>query len=79
MNQGTFDHDKGQKSAISGRRLHCIFFEFSPVHFSLSLGFLCNLVRKPPKMWRKVPDFWAEKKSVESCHVSGCHGLIGPE
>ena len=28
--QDTFDHDKGQKSAISGLHLHWIF-EFSPV------------------------------------------------
>ena len=41
-NQDTFDHDKGQKSAILGRRLHWRlstgFFAFSPV-------FMCNLVR----------------------------------
>ena len=40
-----FDHDKGQKSAISGRRLHWRlstgFFAFSPV-------FMCNLVRRAP-------------------------------
>ena len=37
-NQDTFDHDKGQKSAISGRRLHWRlstgFFAFSYVQFS---------------------------------------------
>ena len=27
-------------------------------------------------MWRKLPDFQAEKKSVESCYVSGCHGFF---
>ena len=41
--QDQFDHDKGQKSAISGRRLHWrlstgFFVFFSPV-------FMCNLVR----------------------------------
>ena len=30
-------------------------------------------------MWSKLPDFRAEKKSVESCHVSGCHGFVGTE
>ena len=43
--QDKFDHDKGQKSAISGRRLHWRlstgFFAFSPV-------FMCNLVRQAP-------------------------------
>ena len=48
--QDKFDHDKGQKSAISGRRLHwrlsTRFCAFSPV-------FICNLVDEPPKIWRK--------------------------
>ena len=43
--QDTFDHDKVQKSAISGRRLHWRlstgFFAFSPV-------FKCNLARRAP-------------------------------
>ena len=43
--QDKFDHDKGQKSAISGCRLHwrlsTEFFAFSPV-------FMCNLVRRAP-------------------------------
>ena len=30
-----FDHDKAQKSAISGCRLHWKFFEFSSVDFSV--------------------------------------------
>ena len=48
--QDKFDHDKGQKSAISGRRLQWRlstgFFAFSPV-------FMCNLVRRAPKILRK--------------------------
>ena len=58
--QDKFDHDKGQKSPISGRRLHwrlfAGFFAFSPV-------FMCNLVRRAPlksgessekcRQWRK--------------------------
>ena len=43
--QDKFDHDKGQKSAISGRRLHWRlstgFFAFSPVS-------MCNLARRAP-------------------------------
>ena len=55
--QDTFDHDKGQKSAFSGRRPHWIF-EFSPVEFfPFPPG-------SRPKMLRKLPDFGcrAEKK-----------------
>ena len=48
--QDKFDHDKGQKSAISGRRLHWRlstgFFAFSPV-------FMCNLVRRAPQNLEK--------------------------
>ena len=41
--QDTFDHDKGQKSAISGRRLH---WRLSIGFFAFSPGSLCNLVRQ---------------------------------
>ena len=76
--QDTFNHDKGQKSGISGRRLHWIFFFlFSPVDFSP--GFcVCNLVRKSLQNVEKIAHFQAEK-NVDSCHVSGCHGLFGPK
>ena len=30
-------------------------------------------------MWRKLPDFRVEKKSAESCRVSGCHGVPIPQ
>ena len=74
--QDTFDHDKGQESAISVRRLHWIFFEFSPVDFfRFSPGSLCNLVRKWPLNVEKI-DFRGREKSVESCHVCGCHGSM---
>ena len=43
--QDTFDHDKGQKSAISGRRLHWIFL-FSSGFPSFSPGFRCNFLTK---------------------------------
>ena len=52
------DHDKGQKSAISGRRLHWRlstgFFAFSPV-------FMCNLVRRAPENLEKVAKNPVEK------------------
>ena len=44
-NQDAFDHDKGQKSAISGRRLH---WRLSTGFFAFSPGSLCNLVRRAP-------------------------------
>ena len=54
----TFDHDKGQKSAISGRRLHWRlstgFFAFSPI-------FMCNLVRRAPQNLEKIAKNPAEK------------------
>ena len=56
--QDKFDHDKGQKSAISGRRLHWRlstgFFGFSPV-------FMCNLVRRAPENLEKVAKNPVEK------------------
>ena len=58
MPQDKFDHDKGQKSAISGRRLHWRlstgFFVFSPV-------FMCNLVRRAPQNLEKVAKNPVEK------------------
>ena len=41
--QGTFDHDKGQKSAISGT-VSTSFFQFSPVFFfPFSPGFFFSV------------------------------------
>ena len=40
-----FDHAKGQKSAISGRRLH---WRLSTGFFAFSPAFMCNLVRRAP-------------------------------
>ena len=50
--QDAFDHDKGQESVISGRRLQWIFGIFSSGFFPCSPGFLCNLVRES---WFSVP------------------------
>ena len=74
--QDACGHDKGQKSTISGRRLHWIF-EFSPVDFlRLSPGLLCKLVRKSPQNVEKIARLPGGEKSVESCHASGCHGFF---
>ena len=43
--QDKFDHDKGQKSAISGRRLH---WRLSTGSFAFFQVFMCNLVRRAP-------------------------------
>ena len=54
--------------------------EFSPVDFFLVLQVYsasrCNLVRKLPQNVEKIARFPGGEKSVESCHVSGCHGFF---
>ena len=40
IHQDAFDHDKGQKSAVSGRRLH---LRLSTGFFLLFLQFLCAI------------------------------------
>ena len=77
--QDTFDHDKGQKSAFSGRCLHWIFWIFSSGFFYVSPGFLCSLVRKSPQNVEKIAQFPGGEKIAESCHVPGCHGFYGPD
>ena len=79
MGHDTFDDDKGQKSAISGKFLHWIFGNFSPVDtFSFSPDFLFNLVRKWPQNVEKIAGFPGGEKIAESCQVSGCHCFFGP-
>ena len=56
--QDTFDHDKGQKSAISGRRLH---WRLSTGFIAFSPGSLCNLVRRAPQNLEKVAKNPVEK------------------
>ena len=74
--QDAFDHDKGQKSAISGRRLHWRlstgFFAFSPV-------FMCNLVRRAPQNLEKVAKNPVEKIASNPVTSCGCHGFFGPD
>ena len=77
-----FGHDKGQSSAISGRRLHWFFFYFlslfSSGFFPFSPGYcVCNL-RKLPQNVEKIARYPGGEKSVGSCHVSGCHDF-GPD
>ena len=72
--QDAFDHDKGQKSAISGKFLHWIFLNFRQWNFSFfAPGSLCNLVRKSLQNVEKIARFPDGAKGAESCHVSGCH------
>ena len=62
--QDALDHDKGQKSAISGRCLHWIFFFFSTGVFWNFVQVVCLIQKQNrPKMWRKLPNFWAERKA----------------
>ena len=67
--QEAFDQDNGQKSAVSGRSLHW----FSNYLHWILASFSSNLVL------RRLPDFWAAKKSAEFCHAFGCHGFFGPD
>ena len=77
---GSLDHDKGQKSAISVRRLPWIFWNFLQwIFLPFPPGFPCNLVRKSPQNVDKIARFPGGAKRVESCHVSGCHGFSGPD
>ena len=58
VHQDQFDHDKGQKYAISGRRLH---WRLSTGFFALSPGFMCNLVRRALENLEKVAKNPVEK------------------
>ena len=62
--QDTFDHAKRQKSAISGRRLHWIFWKLLQSICFPFLQVLCVFfVRKSPQsVGKHGPDFRAEKK-----------------
>ena len=53
------------------------FLDFAPVaSLPFSPGSLCNSVRKSPQKLEKIARFPGSEKSVESCHVSGCHGFF---
>ena len=70
-NQDKFDHDKGQKSAISGRRLHWIFCFFSSIYVEFS--------KTSPLKSGESSQKSSGENCVKSCHVCGCHGFFGPE
>ena len=68
-----FDHDKGQKSAISGRRLH----------WRLSTGFFCffssiyvRFSETSPLKSGESSEKSSGENRVKSCHVCGCHGFF---
>ena len=71
--QDKFDHDKGQKSAISGRRLH----------WRLSTGFFCffssiyvQFSKTSPLKSGESSEKSSGENRVKSCHVCGCHGFL---
>ena len=74
--QDKFDHDKGLKSAISGRRLHWRlstgFFAFSPI-------FYVQFSKTSPSKSGESNEKSSGENRVKSCRVCGCHGFFGPE
>ena len=75
INQGTFDHDRGQKSAISGRRLHCT--GGSPLDFLLFLQYYVQFSKTSPLKSGESSEKSTGENRVKSCHVCGCHGFFG--
>ena len=76
VNQDTFDHDKGQKSAISGRRLH---WRLSTGFFAFSPAFLVQFSKTSPLKSGESSEKSSGENRVKSCHACGCHGFFGPE
>ena len=70
------DHDKGQKSAISGRRLH---WRLSTGFFAFSPGSLCNLVRRAPQNLEKVAKNPVEKIASNPVTSVAVMVFLGPE
>ena len=71
-----FDHNKGQKSAISAHRLH----------WRLSTGFFCffssiyvQFSKTSPLKSGESSEKSSGENRVKSCHVCGCHGFFGPD
>ena len=60
-----------EKTAGNRRRSHPFSHSVSPVKR--------NLVRKSAQNVEKISQLPGGEKSVESCHVSGCHVFFGPE
>ena len=73
INQGTFVHDKGQKSAISGA------IGGSPLDFLLFLQyFYVQFSKTSPLKFGESSEKFSGENRVKSCHVRGCHGFFGP-
>ena len=73
--QGTFDHDRPQKSATSGN----LDFLQRILSFKSFTRLLCNEVRTSPPNLEKIARSGGEKRE-DFCHISwGHHGLSGPE
>ena len=74
--QDKFDHDKGQKSAISGapsplEALHCDFCFFSSIYV--------QLYETSPLKSGESSEKSSGENRVKSCHVCGCHVFFGPD
>ena len=76
MVQDKFDHDKGQKSAISGRRLH---WRLSTGCFAFFSSIYVRFSKTSPLKSGESNETSSGENRVKSCHVSGCHGFFGPE
>ena len=70
--QDTFDHDKGQKSGISGHRLH---WRLSTRFFAFSPPFYVQFSETSPLKSGESSEK-SNKNCVKSCHVCGCHGFF---
>ena len=72
----TKNHDKGQKSAISGppsplEALHWISCFFSSIYVQFS--------KTSPLKSGESSEKSSGENRVKSCHVCGCHGFFGPD
>ena len=55
------------------------FFEFSPVIVFFLSRFSVSFSKESPQHVEKIARFPSGEASAESCHISGCHGFLGPE
>ena len=74
--QDKFDHDKGQKSAISGRRL---YWRLSTGFFATFSSMYVQFSKTSPLKAGESSEKSSGENRVKSCHVCGCHGFFGPE
>ena len=76
FSQDKFDHDKGQKSAISGRRLH---WRLSTGFFAFFSCIYVQFSQTSPTESGESSEKSSGENRVKSCHVCGCRGFFGPE